>query len=42
VREAPAFPAVPTVVMSKTEPFALPPGTPADLGSAIERVWPQG
>jgi pimeloyl-ACP methyl ester carboxylesterase len=42
VRGAPAFPRVPTAVLSKTEPFPLPEGAPPDIGPALERAWPQG
>jgi pimeloyl-ACP methyl ester carboxylesterase len=42
VRGAPAFPRVPIAVLSKTEPFPLPEGTPPDIGPALERAWPQG
>ncbi|WP_181780234.1 alpha/beta fold hydrolase [Pseudonocardia pini] len=42
VRAAPAYPAVPTVVLSKTEPFPLPAGAPPTLGPALDRAWPEG
>ena len=42
VRAAPAYPAVPSAVLSKTEPFPLPAGTPPDIGPTLERIWPQG
>jgi pimeloyl-ACP methyl ester carboxylesterase len=42
VRAAPAFPPVPVAVLSKTEPFPLPPGTPPDIATALERAWPRG
>lgn len=39
VAAAPAFPPIPTVVLSKTEPFAIPPTDPPALGDKLERVW---
>jgi hypothetical protein len=33
---------VPSAVLSKTEPFPLPAGTPPDIGPTLERIWPQG
>ncbi len=42
LRAAPAYPAVPSAVLSKTEPFPLPAGTPPDIGPTLERIWPQG
>ena len=42
VRAAPPYPAVPTGVLSKTEPFPLPDGVPPDIGPTLERVWPEG
>jgi pimeloyl-ACP methyl ester carboxylesterase len=39
VAAAPAFPAVPTAVISKTEPFPVPPTNP--IAPILERVWPE-
>jgi pimeloyl-ACP methyl ester carboxylesterase len=36
------FPAIPVAVVTKTEPFPLPPDAPAGLGPTLDRVWPQG
>ncbi|MEO8906969.1 MAG: alpha/beta fold hydrolase [Microbacteriaceae bacterium] len=41
IAQAPPLPAVPLVVLSKTEPFATAEGTPTDLTDTLERVWPQ-
>lgn len=41
IEQAPVLPAVPLVVLSKTEPFATAEGTPTDLTDTLERVWPQ-
>ena len=42
IATAPTFPAIPLAVVTKTEPFPLPPDTPAGLGPTLDRVWPQG
>jgi hypothetical protein len=42
IATAPPFPAIPIAVVTKTEPFPLPPDTPAELGPTLDRVWPQG
>jgi len=42
VAAAAPFPAIPIAVLTKTEPFPLPPNAPAGLGPTLERVWPQG
>lgn len=42
VRAAPAYPPVPTAVLSKTEPFPTPDGVPQDVFTRLERVWPEG
>jgi len=39
VAAAPAFPPIPTAVITKTEPFPIPPTAPAGLAAKIERVW---
>jgi pimeloyl-ACP methyl ester carboxylesterase len=39
VAAAPAFPAVPTVVLTRTEPFLIPPNIPADQGARLEQAW---
>ncbi|GAA2641138.1 MULTISPECIES: alpha/beta fold hydrolase [Streptomyces] len=41
VTAARPLPAVPMAVLSKTEPFAAPPGTPKDLLDTLERAWPR-
>ncbi|MGW7332801.1 alpha/beta fold hydrolase [Streptomyces sp. NPDC054840] len=41
VTAAPPLPTVPMAVLSKTEPFAAPRGTPKELLDTLERVWPQ-
>ncbi|WKD30618.1 alpha/beta fold hydrolase [Streptomyces xanthophaeus] len=41
VTAAHPLPAVPMAVLSKTEPFAAPPGAPEDLLASLERAWPQ-
>jgi pimeloyl-ACP methyl ester carboxylesterase len=42
VKQAPALPAVPLAVLTKTEPFALPPTAPPGLGPSLERAWVTG
>lgn len=42
VDAAPAFPPIPTVVLARTEPFSIPPNTPAEKGAALERAWREG
>ncbi len=39
VDAAPAFPPIPTIVLARTEPFAIPPTIPAEKGAALERAW---
>lgn len=39
VAAAPAFPAVPTVVLTRTEPFLIPPNIPAEQGAKLEQAW---
>ncbi|OBI08227.1 hypothetical protein A5714_21405 [Mycobacterium sp. E2462] len=39
VAAAPAFPAIPTVVLTRTEPFAVPPEVPPEQGAALEQAW---
>lgn len=39
VTAAPAFPAVPTVVLTRTEPFAIPPEVPPERGAELEQAW---
>lgn len=39
VTAAPALPAVPAVVITKTEPFAIPADIPAEYGETLERAW---
>ncbi|MGW7439159.1 alpha/beta fold hydrolase [Streptomyces sp. NPDC054849] len=41
VTAAKPLPRVPMAVLSKTEPFAAPPGTPKTLLDTVERAWPQ-
>ncbi|MGW6980519.1 alpha/beta fold hydrolase [Streptomyces sp. NPDC054932] len=41
VTTADALPAVPMAVLSKTEPFAAPAGTPKALLDTLERAWPR-
>ncbi|WP_308466547.1 alpha/beta fold hydrolase [Rathayibacter soli] len=38
--QGPPLPAVPLVVLSKTEPFATAEGVPSDLTQTLEKVWP--
>ncbi|GGZ96423.1 alpha/beta hydrolase [Streptomyces subrutilus] len=40
IEAAGPLPAVPLVVLSKTEPFAAPPGAPKALLDTLERAWP--
>ncbi|MGW8780807.1 alpha/beta fold hydrolase [Streptomyces sp. NPDC055796] len=40
VRAAKPLPKVPMAVLSKTEPFAVPAGSPKDLLEPLERAWP--
>jgi len=35
------LPAVPLAVMSKTQPFATPPGFPRIVKARLERSWPR-
>lgn len=39
VAEAPPFPPVPTVVLTRTEPFAIPGTVSAEQGANLERAW---
>lgn len=39
VAAAPALPAVPAVVLTRTEPFLIPPDLPADQGEKLEQAW---
>jgi pimeloyl-ACP methyl ester carboxylesterase len=41
VLAAPALPAVPLAVMSKTEPFATSPTVPPEVRNRLEEVWPR-
>jgi pimeloyl-ACP methyl ester carboxylesterase len=44
VAAAPAFPPIPTMVLTKTEPFAVPASVPAELvalAAKLEQVWLQ-
>ena len=42
VSAAPAFPPIPIAVLTRTEPFALPPGVAAEQGAALEQAWRDG
>lgn len=39
VAAAPAFPPVPTAVLTRTEPFLIPPDVPAEKGAKLEQAW---
>lgn len=39
VAAADAFPPVPTVVLTRTEPFLVPPDLPAEQGAKLEQAW---
>ncbi|MHA7651455.1 alpha/beta fold hydrolase [Mycobacterium sp. ML4] len=39
VAAAPALPPVPAVVLTRTEPFLIPPDLPADKGETLEQAW---
>jgi pimeloyl-ACP methyl ester carboxylesterase len=39
VAAAPPFPPVPTVVLSRTEPFAIPATVPPEQGVKLEQAW---
>ncbi|MDQ6774428.1 MAG: alpha/beta hydrolase [Candidatus Dormibacteraeota bacterium] len=39
IEHAPPWRRMPLAVLTKTEPFPLPPGTPSGLGPQLERVW---
>jgi pimeloyl-ACP methyl ester carboxylesterase len=41
VAAAPSFPQVPTVVLSRTEPFAIPATVPPERGAKVEQAWQQ-
>jgi len=42
VAAAAAFPPIPTIVLSRTEPFVIPPDVPPDQGAKLEQAWRQG
>jgi pimeloyl-ACP methyl ester carboxylesterase len=42
VAAAPAFPAVPTVVVTRTAPFVTPPNVTPDEAARLEQVWRDG
>ncbi|WAC91565.1 alpha/beta fold hydrolase [Mycobacterium sp. Aquia_213] len=39
VAAAPAFPPIPTAVLTRTEPFVIPPTVPAEQGARLEQAW---
>lgn len=39
VTAAPALPPVPAVVLTRTEPFLIPPDLPAEKGAMLEQAW---
>jgi pimeloyl-ACP methyl ester carboxylesterase len=39
VAAAPAFPPIPTVVLTRTEPFLIPPDIPAEPAEKLEQAW---
>lgn len=39
VAGAPAFPPIPTAVLTRTEPFTIPPDLPADKSAKLEQAW---
>ncbi|RUP06886.1 MAG: alpha/beta fold hydrolase [Mycobacterium sp.] len=39
VNAAPAVPNVPAAVLTRTEPFLIPPDLPADKGEKLEQAW---
>jgi pimeloyl-ACP methyl ester carboxylesterase len=39
VAAAPAFPPIPAIVLTRTEPFAVPPTIPAEKGAKLEQAW---
>lgn len=39
VAAAPSVPAVPAAVLTRTEPFLIPPDLPADKGEKLEQAW---
>ncbi len=39
VAAAPAFPPIPTAVLTKTEPFPFPSSAPKGLSAKVEQVW---
>jgi pimeloyl-ACP methyl ester carboxylesterase len=41
VAAAPSFPPVPTVVLSRTEPFGIPATVPPEQGAKLEQAWQQ-
>ncbi|MCX4825536.1 alpha/beta hydrolase [Streptomyces sp. NBC_01142] len=41
IARARPVPEVPLAVLSKTKPFALPPGLPKSLVTSLERAWPK-
>lgn len=42
VAAAPSFPPVPAVVLSRTEPFAVPATVPPEQGAKLEQAWQEG
>lgn len=39
VADAPVFPPIPTVVLTRTEPFLIPPDVSAEQGARLEQAW---
>jgi pimeloyl-ACP methyl ester carboxylesterase len=39
VAAAPAFPPIPNVVLTRTEPFVIPATVPAEQGARLEQAW---
>jgi pimeloyl-ACP methyl ester carboxylesterase len=39
VAAAPPFPPIPTVVLTRTEPFVIPPTVPSEQGAKLEQAW---
>ncbi|MGO9101557.1 MAG: alpha/beta fold hydrolase [Mycobacterium sp.] len=42
VAAAPSFPPVPTVVLSRTQPFGIPATVPPEQGAKLEQAWQEG
>lgn len=42
VHAAPAFPAVATAVLTRTQPFTIPPDLPAEKSAKLEQAWRDG